>query len=105
MAALSLQSTQAARPVSILADEFALRLSAFNDLTRDIRSAGIAVKHLLLLDNAIYIEGPRVELFMRHFEHELRGVRHSTAGRLTCHCVKVRGVNVAWYSRVKEQDQ
>lgn len=105
MAAMYSHSIQLSQPLSILADEFSVKLSAFNDLTRDIRSAGIAIKHLQFLDNTIYIEPLSVELFLRRFGHELRAARQSPAGRFTCNAVKVRGIDVAWYSLVKEQDQ
>lgn len=105
MASIYSHRVQEAQPLSILADEFTVKLSAFNDLTRDIRSVGIAIKHLQFLENTIYIEQPSVELFLRRFGHELRAARQSPAGRFTCNAVKVRGVDVAWYSLMKEQDQ
>lgn len=105
MAAMYSHDFQVAQPLSILADEFTVKLSAFNDLTRDIRSTGIAIKHLQFLDNTIYIEQPSVELFLRRFGHELRAARQSPVGRFNCNAVKVRGVDVAWYTLMKEQDQ
>ncbi|OLF53771.1 hypothetical protein [Pseudomonas chlororaphis] len=104
MAALYLIGVQVAMPPSILADDFPTKLAAFNDLTRDIRGAGIAIKHLVFVDNKIFIEQPSVDLLLRRFGHELRRLRSSSSGRLTCHTVTIRGVDVAWYSLVKEQD-
>ncbi|PMY40080.1 MULTISPECIES: hypothetical protein [Pseudomonas] len=105
MAALYLVGVQAALPPSILADDFPAKLSAFNDLTRDFRQADIEIKHLVLADNKIFIEPSSVELLTRRFGHELRRMRSSSKGRFTCHTVTVRGVDVAWYSLVKEQGQ
>lgn len=105
MAAFYLVGVQTAQPLSILAEEFPVKLSAFNELTRDIRDAGIGIKHLVLVDNKIFIEQGSVELFLRRFGHELRGMRYTSAGRFTRSTVSVRGVDVAWYSLVKEQDQ
>lgn len=105
MAAMYSHSVQVMRPLSILAEEFSVKLSAFNDLTRDIRSTGIAIKHLQFLDNTIYIEQSSVELFLRRFGHEMRSARQSPAGRFTCNVVTVRRVDVAWYTLMKEQDQ
>lgn len=105
MADMYLHNDQQSRPLSILNDDFSVKLSAFNDLTRDIRNAGIGIKYLLFLDNTIYIELPDVELFLRRFGHELRNARHTPAERLTRITVGMRGIDVAWYSLVKEQDQ
>lgn len=104
MAALYLVGGQVALPPSILADDFHAKLSAFNDLTRELRQAGIGIKHLVLADNKIFIEPSSVELFLRRFGHELRGIRYSPRGRFTCNTVTVRSVDVAWYTLVKEQD-
>ncbi|WP_176471547.1 hypothetical protein [Pseudomonas sp. Irchel s3h14] len=105
MAALYLVSARVAQPLSILAEEFPVKLSVFNELTRDIRDVGITVKHLVLLDNKIFIEEVDVELFLRRFGHQLRGIRYSPAGRFTCNTVTVRGIDVAWYTLMKEQDK
>ncbi|TWC74430.1 hypothetical protein FBY10_101120 [Pseudomonas sp. SJZ103] len=105
MAALYLVSAPVAPRFSILTEDFPVKLSAFNELTRDIRNAGIGIKHLVVLDNKIFIQQGSVEVFLRRFGHELRGVSYSSAGRFTRNTVTVRGVDVAWYSLVKEQDQ
>lgn len=105
MAALYLVGVQVKERTSVLAEDFTTKLSAYNVLTRDIRDACIGIKHLVLLDNQIFIEPGDVEVFLRRFGHELRRMRCSPAGRFTCNTVTVRGVDVAWYSLVKEQDQ
>jgi hypothetical protein len=92
-------------PLSILAEAFPARLSAFNELTREMREAGIAIKLLVLLDNRIFIEEDAVLVFLRHFGDQFSGVRYSPAGIFTCNCVTVRGVDVAWFTLVKEQDE
>ncbi|AKA25683.1 hypothetical protein PCL1606_42360 [Pseudomonas chlororaphis] len=87
-----------------MAEDFPAKLSAFNDLTREIRGASIVIKHLVLVDNKIFIEPSSVELLLRRFGHELRSMRSASRGRFTCHTVTARGVDIAWYSLVKEQD-
>jgi hypothetical protein len=98
-------ASASAEPLSILTEAFPAQLSAFNELTRDIREAGVSIKLLVLLDNKIFIEEDSVELFMRRFGYQLGGIRYMPAGRFTCNTVTVRGVDVAWFTLVKEQDQ
>ncbi|WP_092201045.1 MULTISPECIES: hypothetical protein [unclassified Pseudomonas] len=93
------------QPLSILTEAFPAQLSAFNELTRDIRDAGVSIMLLVLLDNKIFIELSSLERFMCRFGSQLRGIRYSPAGPLTCNTVTVRGVDVAWFTPVKEQDQ
>ncbi|POG12895.1 hypothetical protein BGP82_00045 [Pseudomonas putida] len=97
--------TQQHQPVSILAAEFPVKLSTFNQLARDMRSSGIQVVGLELAENRIKIDAESVELLSRRFGHELRSMRYSTVGRRTRSTVTIRGVDVVWYSLVKEQDQ
>lgn len=59
----------------------------------------------MLVDNKIFIEQASVELFLRRFGNQLRGMRYSPDGPFTRNAVLVRGVDVVWYSLVKEQDQ
>lgn len=91
-------------PLSIFTEEFPVRLSAFNELTREMRGAGVAIKLLVLVDNKIFIEEDSVELFLDRFGYLLRGIRYVPSGKFTCNTVTVRGVDVAWFSLVKEQD-
>lgn len=92
-------------PMSILAADFPVKLSAFNELTRDMRDAGIQVVSLELSVNRIKIDAESVDLLSRRFGHELRSIRYSTVGRRTRSSVTIRGVEVMWFSLVKEQDQ
>ena len=106
MDSLNLVATAApVQPLSILTEAFPAQLSAFNELTRDIRDAGVSIMLLVLLDNKIFIELSSLERFMCRFGSQLRGIRYSPAGPLTCNTVTVRGVDVAWFTPVKEQDQ
>lgn len=106
MNSLNLAATAApVQPLSILTEAFPAQLSAFNELTRDIRDAGVSIMLLVLLDNKIFIELSSLERFMCRFGSQLRGIRYSPAGPLTCNTVTVRGVDVAWFTPVKEQDQ
>lgn len=106
MDALDLAGTAARiEPMSILAEAFPVQLSAFNGLTRDLRDAGVSIKLLVFLDNRIFIELDSLQLFMRRFGSQVRGIRCSSGGPSTCNTVTVRGVDVAWFTSVKEQDQ
>ncbi|MDD1014650.1 hypothetical protein [Pseudomonas rubra] len=105
MSVFNVFSPQGNPSMSILADEFALRLCAFNELTRDMRDAGIAVERLEFADNKIFINPLSVELMSRRFGHELLGVCYATVGRRTRNSVTIREVDVVWFSRVKEQEQ
>jgi hypothetical protein len=100
-----LSPVQPPLPQSILAEDFPLRLCAFNELTRALRGAEIHIKHLALADNTIYIDPLSVASLTRWFGHELRGVRYCTVGRQTCNSVTIRGVDVVWFSLAMEQDQ
>lgn len=101
----SQMTARSVQPLSILADEFQPKIAGFNDLTRDLRQAGINVVRLEFPDNTIFIDPASVELLSRRFGHELRGMRWRTEGRYTRHAVTVRGIDVVWFSLVKEQDQ
>ncbi|APC18574.1 hypothetical protein BLL42_23725 [Pseudomonas frederiksbergensis] len=105
MASLYLRGVQTVPCMSIFAEEFLPKISSFNSLTRDLRKAGIEIKHLVFLDNKIFIESSSVRQLHREFGDELRGIRYSTEGRVTRNTVTVRGVDVTWLSQVKEQDQ
>ena len=91
--------------VGTLADGFAAMLSVFNELVRDIRGAGIEVRQQVLLDYTIFIDEGSADLFMEHFGHLLRSIRYVPAGSFTCNLVTVRGVDVAWYTSVREQEK
>ena len=105
MATLQLVSPPVPRPLSILSPEFLARITAFNDLTRDMRAAEVHIEHLEFLNNSIFIATDSVELVARRFGHELRSSRHRTVGKFTRHAVTIRGVDVVWFSPIKEQDQ
>lgn len=92
-------------PLRILTEAFGANLSAFNELTREMRGAGIVIQDLVFADNRIFIEPDSVGLFMRRFGDHLQGIRAVPSGRFTCNCAAVRGVDVAWLSLVKEQDK
>ncbi|NER60350.1 hypothetical protein G3435_10840 [Pseudomonas sp. MAFF212428] len=90
-------------PVSILAKDLSSRLGPFNELTRNLRSAGMHVQHLDLVHNTIFIRAPNMDLMLRRFGHELYGIRYSTAGGCTHNIIKIREVDVAWITIVREQ--
>ncbi|HBO5823059.1 TPA: hypothetical protein L4617_006968 [Pseudomonas aeruginosa] len=41
----------------------------------------------------------------RRFRNAIRGIRQTTRGMVTVHVVSLLGVDVAWTTPVKEQDQ
>lgn len=92
-------------PLSLLAPEFQPLLSTFNELTRDIHAAGVSVQELNLLEQRIVISIDDVDVIARRFAHEIRSQSSKTRKYLTRHTVQIRGINVSWYSLVKEQDQ
>jgi hypothetical protein len=91
--------------MSITSEEFLPKLSAFNDMTRAARDAGLQIKAMSFLDNTITISPDSAELLARRFGHEVRGQRHRTQGRFTRNAVTIRGIDVVWFSLVKEQNQ
>ncbi|WP_405119465.1 hypothetical protein [Pseudomonas leptonychotis] len=105
MASLQLVSPPVQRPMSITAPEFLPKLAEFNELTRSVRDAGLQITAMSFLDNTIIISIDSVELLARRFGHEVRGQRHRTEGRFTRNAVTIRGVDVVWFSLVKEQNQ
>lgn len=80
-------------------------LSAFNELVREMRAAGVGIKQQVLLDYRVMIDEDSADLFVEHFGERLRGVRYSSAGQFTCNSVTVRGVDVAWLTLIREQAQ
>ncbi|WP_416739259.1 hypothetical protein ACM1ZW_20935 [Pseudomonas sp. NFX71] len=105
MGALYLEGALGAEPVNLFAEEFLAKLSTFNELSRKVRDAGIEIKQLELLENRIFIEQDSVERFLQRFEYQLQKIRYLPAGPFTCNAVTVRGVEVAWFTLVKEQDK
>lgn len=105
MTSFYLRGVQTIPCMSIFAEEFLPKISCFNSLTRDLRKASIEIKHLVFLDNKIFIEPSSVRQLQREFGQELRGIRYSTEGRVTRNTVTIRGVDVVWLTQVKGQDQ
>lgn len=102
---LSLVPPQPKPPLSLLAPEFQPLLSTFNELTRDIHAAGVSVQELSLLEQRIVISIDDVDVIARRFAHEIRSQSSKTRNHQTRHSVQIRGINVSWFSQVKEQDQ
>lgn len=93
------------RPMSITSEEFLPKLAAFNDLTRAMREAGVTIDALSFLDSQIFIFPDDITLVARRFGHEVRAQRYRTSGEFTRHVVTIRGVDVIWFTPIKEQDQ
>ncbi|WP_435608747.1 hypothetical protein [Pseudomonas knackmussii] len=91
--------------LTYLTPEFAKRLGAFNAMTRELREAGIEIEALVEKDNRIFIRAEDSDLIKTNFLSEIRGMRYRTKGNLTHNVVTIRGVDVAWLTPVKEQDQ
>lgn len=100
------QQQQPAPPaLHYLTAEFAQHLAAFNAMTRALREAGIEIEALVEKDNRIFIRAEDSGLIKTNFLSEVRGMRYRTAGKHTHNVVTIRGVDVAWLTPVKEQDQ
>lgn len=105
METLNLTHRVRREPLSILAEGFPIMLSAFNELVREMRGAGVEVRQQLLLENKVVIDEASAESFVALFGDRLRGVRYSSAGQFTCNSVTVCGVDVVWLTSVREQAQ
>lgn len=105
MAFLALVPPRPKPPLSLLAPEFQPQLTAFNELTREIRAAGGSVQALSFLDKRIVISSTDVDMISRRFAHEIRSQSSKTLGRSTRHSVRIRDMYVSWYSLVREQNQ
>ncbi|MQT39764.1 hypothetical protein GHO45_02270 [Pseudomonas sp. FSL R10-0765] len=105
MAHLSLVPAQPKPPLSLMAPDFQPLLSKFNDLTRELRTAGAAIKALNFLDNRIVVSDADLDIIARRFAHEIRSQSSKTQEHLTRHSVLIRGIYVSWHSLVKEQNQ
>lgn len=100
------QQQQPAPPaLHYLTEEFAKQLAAFNAMTRALRDAGIEIQSLVQLDNRIYIRAEDSDLIKTNFLSEVRGMRYRNLGTHTHNVVTIRGVDVAWLTPIKEQDQ
>lgn len=99
------QQQPAAPELHCLTAEFAKHLAAFNAMTRALREAGIEIKALVEKDNRIYIRAEDSDLIKSNFLSEIRGMRYRVEGKHTHNVVTIRGVDVAWLTPVKEQDQ
>lgn len=99
------QQQPAAPALTYLTPEFAKHLGAFNAMTRALREAGIEIEALVEKDNRIFIRAEDSDLIKTNFLSEVRGMRYRTEGKLTHNVVTIRGVDVAWLTPVKEQDQ
>lgn len=101
-----LQPQQPATPaLHYLTAEFSQHLAAFNAMTRALREAGIEIEALVEKDNRIFIRAEDSDLIKTNFLSEVRGMRYRTVGKTTHNVVTIRGVDVAWLTPVKEQDQ
>jgi hypothetical protein len=104
-ASLQLTPPPTVYALSILAPEFQSKLSSFNDVMRSLRTAEVVIESMSFLDNEIGVASDCVELISRRFAHEVRGQRQRPAGKQTRHAVTIRGVDVVWFTPVKEQNQ
>jgi hypothetical protein len=89
----------------VLTPEFAEKLRAFNQLTREFRAADIGIEAMAFPDNKIFIHRDSAVLLSTHFGKELRGIRNRSDGRYTRHVVTIRAIDVIWFVPLKEQDQ
>jgi len=90
---------------TVLTQKFAGELHTFNDLTRDLRAAGVQIQGLDIGTATITISPGTLDRLCMAFSGEMRGMLSRTDGQHTRHRTTLRGVNVVWLSRVKEQDR
>ncbi|GEM_PF-935441 len=94
-------------PLSILDEQFLPALGRFNQLHRDLRAAGIPLDGWNFPDNCMVIEEEHTELLSRAFAHEIRAARTKgfPGSWMARHTVTIRGIDVVWFTVMKEQDQ
>lgn len=92
---------------SILDESFQLNLQIFNELTRNLREAGIPAIGLDFLDNCIVIEERHVQALARRFGHEIQPHSITCFPRVRSHIVRrtvtLRGIDVVWFAVVELQ--
>ena len=104
---LKLVPPPAPKPWSILDEAFQLDLQRFNELTRDLREAGIPAIGLDFLDRCIVVEEKHIEVMSRRFGHEIRAPRTRCYPGRQKHIVRrtvtIRGIDVVWFAVVELQ--
>lgn len=90
---------------TVLTPELARCLEAVNSATRALRQAGIPIEQTSALDRRLFIREEDSLRLHRRFRNAIRGIRQTTHGMVTVHVVSLLGVDVAWTTPVKEQDQ
>lgn len=95
------------QPWSILDEVCQLNLQMFNELTRDLREAGIPAIGLDILDRCIVVEEKHIEALSRCFGHEIRAPRTRCYPGRQRHIVRrtvtIRGIDVVWFAVVELQ--
>ncbi|MFV9531267.1 hypothetical protein ACNUIM_32465 [Pseudomonas aeruginosa] len=89
---------------TVLTPELARCLEAVNSATRALRQAGIPIEQTSLLDRRLFICEEDSLRLHRRFRNAIRGIE-MPCGMVTVHVVSLLGVDVAWTTLVKEQDQ
>ncbi|SEI21424.1 hypothetical protein [Pseudomonas asplenii] len=90
---------------TVLTQKFAGQLHAFNDVTRDLRAAGIQIIGLDVSNTTITISPNCVDKLCLTFSSDMRGMMSRTEGKRTRNRTTVRGVDVVWFHPIREQDQ
>ncbi|MGV5420828.1 hypothetical protein [Pseudomonas aeruginosa] len=90
---------------TVLTPELARSLEAVNCATRALRQAGIPIEQTSVRDRRLFISAEDTPRLYRRFRNAIRGIRQTTRGMVTVHVVSLLGVDVAWTTPVREQDQ
>lgn len=98
-------STHALPTCNVLTPELAEKLAAINSVSRSLRSAGVRIESIVVLDVTIFIAPESAEFLAIVFRQQWQGVCWRTLGALTRNMVTIEGVRVVWFTPVKEQDQ
>lgn len=89
----------------ILTPELAQKLSAINSVSRSLRSAGVRIEAIVVLDVTLFIAADSADLLAVVFRKQWQGACWSTLGSKTRNMVTIDGVRVVWFTPVKEQDK
>lgn len=92
-------------PMSILNEQFQPRLEKLNQLSRELRAAGVVVVNMHLEENLLVIDEEHTAQLASRFSSEIRGIRSKAieGTNLARRTVTIRGVDILWFSQLKEQ--
>lgn len=87
---------------SVLTPELAKNLQAFNNMSRDLRAAGIQTEAEVVLDLTLFITADSSDRFAELYRKEWYSPRKTLKGGRHLNSVSLRGVKVAWFTPAGE---